>query len=383
MLGDKLSDKWLDILDYNPKLSVSRSANKTEHIFINDKITYIIKLKNVGNVVLTNIDVLDVMHYNLKEHTSTLTTVDKLDVGEEKKIVCEHFNFIHSGVYLSYTKITGYMLHDTITETCSITVDMPIYVSDTYTSMIYKYDNTNTIKSKWVSYNPYCVVVDKLGCVYASDSNNSVVYKYSPDNKLISVIKNSFNYPTGLAVDKNNNLYVVDTRNYKIQMFSTNGNFILEIKNLEQFGIVYNITVDKHNTVYISDVDKNKIHIYDCHYKYSSLEHEFNRPYGVAVDSKNCLYVLDSYNSRVQKFSSSSSSSNNSSNNNRKLLTTWGSYGSKPGQFKLSYSICVDRLDFVYVADTYNNRVQKFTYDGVFVSQFASRLKMPYSVSVI
>ena len=49
-------------------------------------------------------------------------------------------------------------------------------------------------------------------------------------------------------------------------------------------------------------------------------------------------------------------------------ITQWGTFGSGPGQFKQPAGVATDGAGFVYVADTGNNRVQKFTTAGAFVS---------------
>lgn len=69
---------------------------------------------------------------------------------------------------------------------------------------------------------------------------------------------------------------------------------------------------------------------------------QFIYPYGVAVDSSGNVYVGDSGNNRIQKFSSSGI-----------LLTKWGTFGSGDGQFSEPSAIAVDSSGSVYVADTF------------------------------
>jgi hypothetical protein len=68
------------------------------------------------------------------------------------------------------------------------------------------------------------------------------------------------------------------------------------------------------------------------------------------VDTSGYIYVADSYNNRIQKFSASG-----------EYITQWGSFGTGNGQFKIPYGIAVDASGNVYVADTVNNRIQKFS----------------------
>src|SRR5439155_23590105 len=76
---------------------------------------------------------------------------------------------------------------------------------------------------------------------------------------------------------------------------------------------------------------------------------QFNAPDGVATDGSGNVYVVDTFNNRIQKFSSTGT-----------FLTTWGSSGTGNGQFNAPYGVTVDGSGNVYVADTDNNRMQKF-----------------------
>src|SRR4030042_1223850 len=79
----------------------------------------------------------------------------------------------------------------------------------------------------------------------------------------------------------------------------------------------------------------------------------FDAPSGVAVDASGNVYVADTYNDRIQKFSSSGT-----------YMTQWGTYGSSNGQFNWPSGVAVDASGYVYVADTYNNRIQRFDSSG-------------------
>jgi sugar lactone lactonase YvrE len=79
----------------------------------------------------------------------------------------------------------------------------------------------------------------------------------------------------------------------------------------------------------------------------------------MAFDADENIYVVDSLNHRVQKFT-----------NEGALILSWGSQGDEEGQFELPWGITVDELGDVYVADWRNDRVQKFAPDGDFVFTF-------------
>ena len=90
---------------------------------------------------------------------------------------------------------------------------------------------------------------------------------------------------------------------------------------------------------------------------------ELESPSGVAVDSRGNLYVADTGNHRVQKFSPQG-----------RHLASWGGRGSEPGRFESPAGIAVGRGDVVYVSDG-NHRIQSFDASGRLLRQWGSRGK--------
>jgi len=83
----------------------------------------------------------------------------------------------------------------------------------------------------------------------------------------------------------------------------------------------------------------------------------FNSPFGVANDGE-FVYVTDSANHRVQKFTL-----------NGVYVSQWGSFGSEPGQFNTPKGIAVNNR-FVFVVDQANHRFQVFDKFGYLVMVF-------------
>jgi len=86
---------------------------------------------------------------------------------------------------------------------------------------------------------------------------------------------------------------------------------------------------------------------------------QFNGPRAVAVDSSGNIYVADTSNNRIQKFDSSGA-----------FFTKWGVNGSGDGQFKFPYDVAVDSSGNVYVADFNKHRIQKFDSSGAFITKW-------------
>jgi DNA-binding beta-propeller fold protein YncE len=77
---------------------------------------------------------------------------------------------------------------------------------------------------------------------------------------------------------------------------------------------------------------------------------QFNAAYGLAVDASGEVFVADTGNQRIQKFTGDGD-----------FLIAWGSPGSGNGQFTDPNSLAIDSSGAVYVTDMGNYRVQRFT----------------------
>jgi len=71
------------------------------------------------------------------------------------------------------------------------------------------------------------------------------------------------------------------------------------------------------------------------------------------------VYVADSWNSRIQVYT-----------NNGTFITKWGSEGSHDGGFDNPSDVTIDSLGNVYVSDAFNDRIQKFTSNGTFITKW-------------
>jgi len=122
-----------------------------------------------------------------------------------------------------------------------------------------------------------------------------------------------FNRPEGLCIDGQDRLYVADSCNHRIQIFSREGKFIRAYGHAGtgkgELSYPYDICVDKAGRQYVCEFGNSRIQVFDANDK--SIEiiggpggepGQFSNPWGVALDSKGNLYVADSQNHRVQKF---------------------------------------------------------------------------------
>jgi len=105
--------------------------------------------------------------------------------------------------------------------------------------------------------------------------------------------------------------------------------------------------------VYITDNKNNRIVVFDTSGNYIRTIGEsdgLKLPWDNQVDCFGNLFVVDVHNHRIVEF-----------NPWGYQILTFGVKGDSPGQFKLPHGVALSKDGkYLYVCDTYNNRVQKF-----------------------
>ncbi len=149
-----------------------------------------------------------------------------------------------------------------------------------------------------------------------------------------------FRNPHGLAVDRDDNIWVTDNNLHQVFKLSPTGRVLL---TLGEAGV-----------------------------RGTDAAH-FDGVTDVAAAPDGSMYVTDGYgNARVLKFSPTG-----------ELLLQWGEPGRGPGQFDLPHGVTLDADGRVYVADRSNVRIQVFTADGTYLHEWKSEaLGRPWGLEV-
>ncbi|MBI5342023.1 MAG: NHL repeat-containing protein [Deltaproteobacteria bacterium] len=136
--------------------------------------------------------------------------------------------------------------------------------------------------------------------------------------------RESFDRPVDVVQDRDENVYVVDQGNNRVQVLDRRGNFVREWG-----GRGFSPGAFDHPVAIIADKDTGN------------------------------LFVVDKQNHRIQKFDTKG-----------KLLLTIGRLGSSKGDLNAPMDVALDKKGSIYVADTGNNRIQKFDPSGKFVAEW-------------
>jgi sugar lactone lactonase YvrE len=160
--------------------------------------------------------------------------------------------------------------------------------------------------------------------------------KFDPSGKLVTSFgAGMFNFPHGLFIDTDGNVWVTDGRGeggkgHTVIKFSPDGKVLMTLGKPGVAG-------DGPDT--------------------------FNSPSDVVVAPNGDIFVADGHgektNARIVKLSKDG-----------KFIKAWGRAGSAPGEFDTPHGIALDSAGRVFVADRVNNRIQIFDQDGKFLAEW-------------
>lgn len=142
-----------------------------------------------------------------------------------------------------------------------------------------------------------------------------------------------FQTPRDLALAQDGTIYVADTFNNRIQHLAADGSV------LQVWGS-------------FADISKGE-----------APGGTFYQPWGIAIGADGSVFVADTWNHRIQKFTSDG-----------QFVNMWGYFGQADTPFAIwgPRDIAIDNVGNVYITDTGNKRIVIYDENGNFVSQFGS-----------
>ena len=174
---------------------------------------------------------------------------------------------------------------------------------------------------------PTSIALDKDENLFISDEWLNRISSFSKDGDFLGKWEEKtgtgdgeLDKPSGMAFNADGDLLIVDSGNHRVQKFTRDGKYV------SQFGT------------------------------YGSGDGQFDMPWGITIDSQGDIYIADWRNDRIQKFDSDGN-----------FLMKFGSSGSGEGEFNRPTGVCVDKDGVIYVSDWLNDRLQIFDETGRFI----------------
>jgi sugar lactone lactonase YvrE len=219
--------------------------------------------------------------------------------------------------------------------------------------------------------NPSGVAVDSQDNVYVADTGNNVVRKIAAGTNVVSTFASGFSSPEGIATDSAGNVYVADTGHNAVDLITTTG----AVSTIATgFNGPNALVVDSAGNVYVSDFKNDvikKLTKSGTSYAVTTLagtagvvgdvdgagtSARFNNVNGITVDSSGNLYVTDTLNRVVRQINIASG----------QVATVTGTQA----RFFYPEGIAIDGSGNLYVVDADNNSLD----EGVVVSAITTGL---------
>jgi sugar lactone lactonase YvrE/TolB-like protein len=245
-----------------------------------------------------------------------------------------------------------------------------VYVADTYNNRIQVFDSSGTFVKAWGQKGtgsgnlarPWDLAVDGEGSVYVADTYNHRVQKFDVSGVYLGQWgkkgkgNGDFVFLSGIAMGPDGAVYTVDAKMNRVQAFDNQGSFLRSWgrkgKGAGDFVKPMGLTVDESGNVYVADSKMRRVQKFDSQGRFlAAFTDNLIYPVDVAIDhSSGNLLILDAASHLIWEMSPTGQS-----------LRSYGGPGRSSGKFIEPYGFSTDGASNVFVADTGNSRVQKFS----------------------
>jgi tripartite motif-containing protein 71 len=243
---------------------------------------------------------------------------------------------------------------------------------------------------------PGSVVLGEEDRVWVCDTGNHRIQVFTLEGRFITgwgkegSAPGEFLFPQGIALSPKGEVFVADTGNNRIQVFDPSGVFLREwgragVRAGEFSAPVRLAVFDKQ--VFVVERENHRVQSFSLDGEssfhiggFGDEPGKFREPADVSVDEAGNLYVADSGNNRIQKFGPTGD-----------LLLAWGAWGTPAGFFSAPTGLNCSGGK-VYVCDSANHRIQVFDHSGGFLRQWGiapaqgrdgqGHLHFPWAISI-
>lgn len=209
------------------------------------------------------------------------------------------------------------------------------------------------------------------GRLYVADSKAPGLAVFDLVQRRLTLIDGSgqgrMRRPINVTIDTDGTKYVTDTGRDQVLVLDRNDKFVAAFGSEGQFKPVATAIAD--DRLYVVDIKHHEVQVLDKRSgktlfkfgKAGSGPGELFHPTNVAIGPQGDVFVVETGNFRVQRFTPQG-----------QPVHTYGSVGTSPGKFARPKGIAFDRAGRMYVADAAFQNVQVFDHDGQVLMSFGS-----------
>ena len=212
---------------------------------------------------------------------------------------------------------------------------------------------------------------DHDGNLLVADTHYFRVLFYTPagkllENRTIGGVNGHepghFFFVTDCVQDSRGNYYVCEYGDFdRVQKFARDGKFLVQWgrhgSEPGEFVQPRGMAIDRQDQLYVTDACNHRVQVFDVTVEPPKLVRmwgtmgrepgQLRYPYGIELDHRGHVYLAEFGNSRVQKFTEDG-----------KFVASWGIAGRREGELNQPWDLALDSKGRLHVLDTYNHRVQ-------------------------
>ena len=228
---------------------------------------------------------------------------------------------------------------------------------------------------------PSGIAVNKQGDIAVVDNLGHCVFVFNKEGNCLKQIgkegvdPGQFKYPTGVLFLNDHEVLVTDALNNRIQHINIQTGTVLKTfgkkgEGKGHFMVPYSVHLDHANRLIVTETRNNRVQVMSKEGEAlftigDSGPEKLSTPYS-CISYKNIFLVTERDNHVVKAFNSS-----------KTFLYKFGEKGNQDGQFNTPRGMCLDGSNNLLVCDSDNKRVQQFSLDGRFTGKTTVPLKDP------
>ena len=231
---------------------------------------------------------------------------------------------------------------------------------------------------------PSGIAVNKQGDIAVVDNLGHCVFVFNKEGNCLKQIgkkgvdPGQFKHPTGVSFLNDHEVLVTDGSNDRIQHINIQTGTVLKTfgkkgEGKGHFMVPYSVHLDHANCLIVTETHNNRVQVMSKEGEAlftigDSGPEKLSTPYS-CISYKNIFLVTERDNHVIKAFDASNT-----------FLYKFGEKGNQDGQFNSPRGMCLDGSNNLLVCDYFNNRVQQFSLDGRFTGKTTVPLQSPFQI---